>query len=138
MTRKLSLFLVLAMAISSISALAATQPNVKTLTGTLTCLACDLKKLKGVNSECEAYGHKHCLRLDNDKYVNFLVNDHAEALIRGGGRHDTRVTVTGIYDANSRTIDVQSYVIDGIETTWCEKHGQMDICGDTKAGKPKS
>lgn len=138
MIRKISVFLVLAMATLSIAASAASQKNVKTLTGTLTCLACDLKKLKGTNSECEAYGHKHCLRLDNDRYVNFLENDHSEALIKGGGRHDTRVKVTGIYDSNSRTIDVETYVIDGIKTTWCEKHGQMDICGDKKTGAAKN
>ena len=136
--RKISVFVVLAIAALSGVASANSQKKVKTFSGTLTCLACDLKKLEGTNSECEAYGHKHCLRLDNDKYINFLENDHSEALIKGGGRHDTRVTVTGIYNSNSHTVDVQSYVIDGINTVWCEKHRQMDICGDTKSGESKN
>jgi hypothetical protein len=138
MNRKISMSLMLAMTVLSVSVSAGSKAKVKTLTGTLTCLACDLKKLAGTNSECEAYGHKHCLRLDNDKYVNFLENDHSEALIKGGGRHDTRATVTGIYDSKSRTMDVQSYVIDGITTAWCEKHGQMDTCGDKIQGTAKN
>lgn len=132
MMRKITVLLALVMAAHSAAAQPAGQKKVRTFTGTLTCLACDLKKLEGTNSECDAYGHKHCLRLDNDRYINFLENDHSEVLVKGGGRHDTRITVTGIYDSNSRTIDVQSYVIDGIKTTWCEKHQQMDICSDKK------
>jgi hypothetical protein len=132
--RKISVFSVLAIAALSGAASANSQKNVKTFTGTHTCLACDLKKLEGTNSECEAYGHKHCLRLDNGKYINFLENDHSEALIKGGGRHNTRITVTGIYDSKSHTMDIHNYVIDGIKTVWCEKHHQMDICGDTQSG----
>ena len=138
MIRRIAVFLVLAITALSVAASAASQKNTKTFTGTLTCLACDLKKLEGTNSECEAYGHRHSLRLDNGKYVNFLENDHSEALLKGGGRHNTRIQVTGIYDSKSHTIDVHDYVIDNIQTVWCEKHGQMDICGDTKSGESKN
>lgn len=136
--RRISLSLVLLITALSVAASAASQKKVRTFTGTHTCLACDLKKLEGTNSECEAYGHKHCLRLDNGKYINFLENDHSEALIKGGGRHNTRITVTGIYNSNSHTIDVQSYVIDGIETVWCEKHHQMDICANARPSESKN
>jgi hypothetical protein len=138
MMHRISVTLVLVIAALNVTASAASKKNAKTFTGTHTCLACDLKKLEGTNSECEAYGHKHCLRLDNGKYINFLENDHSEALIKGGGRHNTRITVTGIYNSNSHTIDIQSYVIDGIKTEWCEKHHQMDICASTKSGESKN
>ena len=138
MIRKTTVLLVLAIAALSVAASAASQKNVKTFTGTLTCLACDLKKLEGINSECEVYGHRHSLRLDNGKYINFLENDHSEALLKGGGRHNTKVQVTGVYDSKSHTIDINSYVIDGINTVWCEKHGQMDTCGNPKPAESKN
>jgi hypothetical protein len=138
MIRKISLFLVVAMAVFAVVASAARGKNLTTYKGTLTCLACDLKKGVGLNSECEVYGHRHSLRLDNGKYIYFLENDHSEALVKGGGRHDTRIQVTGVYDPNSHTIDVESYVIDGIKTSWCDEHSRMDMCGDKKAGESEN
>jgi hypothetical protein len=105
----------------------------KTLEGKLTCLACDLKGLAGVNAQCETFGHRHSLRLDNGEYVYFLENDHSENLIKGGGRHDAQVKVTGIYNKKSHTIDIESYEIDGLTTAWCDGHKQMDMCGCEKA-----
>lgn len=138
MIRRIAVFSVLAIAALSVAASAASQKNTKTFTGTLTCLACDLKKSEGTNSECEGYGHRHSLRQDNGQYVNFLENDHSDALLKGGGRHNTVATVTGVYYSEAQTIDVHDYVIDGIRTAWCEKHGQMDICGNTKSGESKN
>ncbi len=137
MIRKTAFFLTLALAIIAASASAdnRTDVKVKTISGTLTCLACDLKGYEGINSQCEALGHHHCVRKANGDYVNFLQNDHSEALIAGGGRHNTEIKVTGIYHNQSHTIDVESYEIDGIKTTWCDAHNRMDMCGDPKAVK---
>ncbi len=100
----------------------------KEFTGTWTCLACDLKKLDGVRAQCEDFGHKHCLRLSDGRYIQFLENDHSIDLIKGGGRHDVELTVRGIYNSKARVIDVESYTIDGVTTTWCAEHGRMDQC----------
>jgi len=137
--RKTVLFLALALFGFSITASAGywNDNEQKTLTGTLTCLACDLKNLAGTNSQCEVFGHRHSLRLNNGDYVYFLENDHSEALIQGGGRHDTKVKVTGIYNKKSHTIDVQSYEIDGVVTEWCDSHKRMDMCGHEMAHKDK-
>ena len=106
----------------------------KILTGTWTCLNCDLKGLDGSSrTQCEDLGHRHCLRLDNGKYVFFLDNDHAAALIKGGGRHDVRMTVKGIYYPDAHTIAVQSYVIDGRTTSWSEEHQRMEMQEDPSA-----
>jgi hypothetical protein len=106
----------------------------KTFTGTWTCLACDMKGHDGsVRAQCEELGHRHCLRLDNGDYVFFLENDHSLELIKGGGRHEARVTVKGTYFKKARTIDVQSYTIDGRNTAWCPEHSRMDLCLDNTA-----
>jgi hypothetical protein len=114
----------------------AQQPQsgvIKTFKGTWTCLACDLKGLDGsVRAQCEDLGHKHCLRLDNGNYVFFLENDHSLDLIKGGGRHNTRMSVTGKYFPKAHVLDVQSYVIDDITTAWCPVHQKMDMCSDAK------
>ena len=140
MIRKTVLLLMLSIVILGVTASADNwnDNKLKTYTGTLTCLACDLKKLAGTNSQCETFGHRHSLRLDNGNYIYFLENDHSEDLVKGGGRHDTRITVTGIYNKKSHTIDVQSYEIDGIKTEWCRGHERMDMCGTKKVKKVKS
>jgi len=112
-------------------ALAQPKTEQRTFTGTWTCLNCDLAGLDGsVRTQCEDLGHRHCLRLDNGKYLFFLDNDHATALIKGGGRHETRITVKGTYYPDAHTVDVQSYVIDGKTTSWNAEHKQMEIRND--------
>ncbi len=106
--------------------------KLRTYKGTWTCLACDLKKLNDDNAQCEVFGHKHALRLADGKYVNFLENDHSVELIKGGGRHQTQIEVTGYFDSNSRTLDVVKYEIDGMVTEWCPEHSRMDLCMETK------
>lgn len=138
MIRKTSLFFVLALVSIVAIASAGNGKNLKTFTGILTCLACDLKHLEGTNSQCEVFGHRHSLRLDNGEYIYFLENDHSETLIKGGGRHDTRIKVTGIYNKKAHTIDVQNYEIDGVKTEWCKVHERMDMCGDKAAASTES
>jgi hypothetical protein len=107
------------------------KSEIKTFTGTWTCLNCSLAGLVNrPTAECEDLGHRHCLRLDNGKFLFFLDNDRAKALIQGGGRPEMKMSVTGIYYPNANTIDVHTYVIDGKTTSWCAEHTQMDLCND--------
>lgn len=118
------------------TAVAVAQKNSeqKTFTGTWTCLNCDLKGLDGSSrTQCEDLGHRHCLRLDNGKYLFFLDNDHATALIKGGGRHETRMSVKGTYYHDAHTIDVQSYVIDGRTTSWSAERQRMELRNDSSS-----
>jgi len=113
---------------TALTVTATTSSKVRTFTGTYTCLVCDLQKSEGAHGQCDQFGHTYCLRLDNGRYIMFLHNDHAEDLVKGGGRTNFRMTVTGIYDMQSHTIDVQNYVIDGVKSTWCAEHKRMDNC----------
>jgi hypothetical protein len=100
----------------------------KTFTGTWTCLNCSLAGLVNrPTTECEDLGHRHCLRLDNGKYLFFLDNDRGKALIQGGGRPEMKMTVKGAYYPSAQTIDVHSYVIDGKTTSWSEEHQRMEM-----------
>ncbi len=102
--------------------------DLKILKGTWTCPLCDAKGLKGEIAECEDLGHKHALRLSDGAYVAFVENARSEALVTGGGRHNVKIEVCGLYDSSNRKIDVDGYAIDGIWTTWCDAHGRMDMC----------
>jgi hypothetical protein len=117
-------------------AVAQQQAEPKSFTGTWTCLNCDLAGRDGSSrTQCEDLGHRHCLRLNNGKYLFFLDNDHATALIKGGGRHEVRMSVTGTYFPNAHTIDVQSYVIDGRTTSWNEEHQKMEMHSDPSGNR---
>ena len=114
------------------AAVAQQRAEQKTFTGVWTCLNCDLKGLDGSSRKnCEDLGHRHCLRLSSGKYVFFLDNDHATALIKGGGRHDMPLTVKGTYYPDAHTIAVESYVIDGRITSWSEEHQRMEMQEDS-------
>jgi hypothetical protein len=108
----------------------------KTFTGTWTCLNCSLAGLVNrPQAECEDLGHRHCLRLDNGKYLFFLDNDRGKALIQGGGRRDVKMAVKGTFYSAAQTIDVQSYVIDGITTSWNEEHQKMEMQDNPSADR---
>jgi hypothetical protein len=127
----LSIFILPAVLLLAAGGIAGGKPAVKDLKilkGTWTCPICDAKGLKGGKAECEDLGHKHALRLDDGKYVTFVENARSEALVVGGGRHNTRVEVCGLYDPSTHVIDLDSFEIDGIWSTWCEKDGRMDMC----------
>ncbi len=100
----------------------------RTFTGTWTCLNCSLAGLVNrPQAECEDLGHRHCLHLDNGKFLFFLDNNRGKDLIQGGGRRDVKMTVKGTFYPAAQTIDVQSYVIDGITTSWNEEHQKMEM-----------
>ncbi len=112
-------------------AVAQQKTEQKTFTGTWTCLNCSLAGLVNrPQSECEDLGHRHCLRLDNGKFLFFLDNNRGKDLIQGGGRRDVKMTVKGTFYPAAQTIDVQSYVIDGITTSWNEEHQKMEMQND--------
>ena len=106
----------------------------RTLTGTWTCLACELKGLDGSDAKlCEDAGHKHCLRLDNGNYVYFLENERSSDILKGGRRHNVRMTVKGTYYPKAHTIDVQSYIIDGRTTAWNDVSKKMEMLPESSA-----
>ena len=125
--RKIQFSLLLVLALCAV-AFAQQLGEKRALTGTWTCLSCDLKGLDGSDhKQCEDAGHKHCLKLDNGNYVFFLENDRSADIIKGGRKHDVRITVEGTYYPKAHTIDVQSYTIDGRKTAWCDTHHRMDM-----------
>ena len=82
----------------------------------------------GEKAECEDLGHKHALKLDDGTYIAFVENARSEALVVGGGRYNTRIEVCGLYDSSTHVIDLESFEIDGIWSTWCDSDGRMDMC----------
>ncbi len=128
MTRRLLTLTTVALVLAVGSAvLGQTINKVRTFKGTYTCIACDFKKTNGAHSQCDIYGHSFGLRLSDGSCVHFLRNDHSVDLLKGGGRSDFEITVSGVYDRNARTIDVQKYSIDGIETAWSPDHQKMEM-----------
>lgn len=114
------------------SVLVASPRTTHTFIGTYLCISCDLEKTAGLNAQCETFGHHHGIKLSNGRYIYLLENDHSADLIKGGGRENFPIQVTGYYDRFARTLDVQKYKIDGIESTWCQEHHRMDPCSSHK------
>jgi hypothetical protein len=127
-TKRLITAVAVIIALSTVANAGNTQRSVQTLTGTYVCLVCELEKVEGARCQCDVYGHQYCLRLGDGRYVTFLPNDHGVDLIKGGGRKNFTMKVTGLYNPQSRTIDVHSYVIDGIKTMWNAEHARMEMC----------
>jgi hypothetical protein len=126
-TKRLLAVVAAALMLTTAASAGNTQRHQRTLSGTYVCLTCEMEKIEGARCQCDVYGHHYCLRLDDGRYVSFLPNDHSMDLIKGGGRKDFRMKVTGLYNPQSRSIDVQSYEIDGIKTVWNAKDGQMEM-----------
>ena len=110
----------------AVSVLGQTPNHVRTITGTYVCIACDLEKNIGAHSQCSIYGHNYGIRLADGSYIHLLANDHSVDLVKGGGRINFPISVNGIYDRAARTIDVQKYSIDGIQTSWSEASHKME------------
>ncbi len=123
--RQLVVFIALALLLVS-SVLGQTPNRVRTITGTYVCISCDLEKSIGAHSQCSVYGHNYGIKLTDGSYIHILANDHSVDLVKGGGRKNFPITVTGLYDRASRTIDVQKYSIDGVQTTWSDASGKME------------
>lgn len=80
-----------------------------TLSGTLSCLGCDLKKAHGAGAQCSIYGHKHSLKTGNGKYYTFLENAKSEPLIKGEEMHGKKVRVHGALFPGTQVIEVMNY-----------------------------
>ncbi len=98
-----------------------------TLKGTLVCLGCSLKK-DGANSECSTFGHKHALKTEDGKFINFLENKFAADLIKGEKYSNKQVEVHGVYFANANSLDVENFSVDSKKKTWCGHCSSMDSC----------
>ena len=96
--------------------------------GTLVCLGCDLKQAEGARAACKVYGHKHALKTEDGKYVNFLENQYSEDLLKGEKYHNQKMKVSGVYYADANTLDVKSFQVDGKTKAWCGHCKAMDGC----------
>lgn len=85
-----------------------------------------IKKYEGANSQCIDYGHTHSLRTSDGKYINFLPNKFADALLKGDMYHNKKVSVSGVYHTSANMLDVESYTFEGSKKTWCDKCQTMD------------
>ncbi len=97
--------------------------------GTLVCLGCDLKQAEGAHAACTAYGHRHALKTEDGKYINFLENQYSEDLLKGEKYHNQKMKVSGVYYADANTLDVKSFQVDGKTMSWCDHCKAMDGCG---------
>lgn len=125
--RRLLIALPILLVVSTV-ALAAPGKEFKSFKGTWMCPECVALKQVDTPEVCEAKGHKHALKLDDGQMVTFVESPRAAALVHGGGREKAKIEVYGFYDMAARTLDVETYRIDGIWSSWCENHGRMDPC----------
>lgn len=100
-----------------------------TISGTLVCLGCDLKKADGARAACSVYGHKHALKTADGRYINLLENQYSDALVNGDKYHNKAIKVAGTMFANSNTMDVRTFTVDGKTSGWCGGCKTMDGCG---------
>jgi hypothetical protein len=108
------------------SVLGQSTDRLRTFTGTYTCIDCNLTKTIGAHSQCDIYGHNYGIKLSDGTFLHLLRNDHSAELVKGGGRSNFTISITGIYDRKARTIDVQKYSIDGVETAWSQETHRME------------
>ena len=78
-----------------------------TITGTVVCLGCTLKKKEGANAACAVYGHKHGLATSGGELYSFLENENSEELINGEKYGMKKVEITGKVFENAHIIDVE-------------------------------
>jgi hypothetical protein len=133
MIRKTLLLSLAVLMVSSVMVFADGPKAIKTgkqadFEGTLVCLGCDLKQAEGARAACKAYGHKHALKTDDGKYVNFLENRYSEDLLKGEKYHNQKMKVSGVYYAGAKTLDVKSFQVDGKTKAWCGHCKAMDGC----------
>lgn len=141
MIKRLSLLLTMAILLASASIIAETKGKAdtkkgeyKTFTGTLVCQGCDLKKNDGVRAACSVYGHKHALKTDDGKHINFLENEYSHDLVNGEKYHNQKMNISGNYYAGANLIDVDNFTVDNKKKSWCDHCQAMDGCMAGKKG----
>lgn len=133
--RKLLIALPILLLIGAV-AIAAPAKEFRNFNGTWMCPECAAMKQVDSPGQCEAKGHRHALKLDGGQMLTFLDSPRAATLIHGGGRDKVKIQVCGLYDGDTKTLDVDAYRIDDVWSTWCGGHGRMDSCRST--GEPGS
>ena len=114
------------------TAKSSTKAELVTLKGTLECLGCDLKS-QAARASCSVYGHKHALKTEDGRYINFLENKYSDALIKGEKMHGKKLEVHGTYFANANLLDVEAYESeDNRKISWCSHCKAMDACSASK------
>ena len=106
----------------------------KTFSGTLVCQGCDLKKNEGARAACNVYGHKHALKTDDGKYINFLENKFSEDLVNGEKYQNRKIKINGNYYASANMIDIDNFTVDEKMKSWCDHCQAMDGCMAGKKG----
>ena len=99
--------------------------------GTLVCQGCSLKA-DGARAACSEYGHKHALKTEDEKYVNFLENQYSADLLQGEKYHNKKMTVHGRYFAKANVLDVEWFEVEGKKKSWCGHCKSMDSCANMK------
>ena len=109
--KKASIAVILAFVVAliavSLNAADKREPKAVTLTGTLICMGCALKKAYSANAQCSIYGHQHALKTAKGKIYTFLPNDKSKDLIAGKAEKSAKITVTGTIFPQSQIIDVK-------------------------------
>jgi len=141
MFKKLALMLTMAVLLASASIIAETKVKAdtkageyKTFEGTLVCQGCDLKKNEGARAACSVYGHKHALKTDDGKHINFLENKFSEDLVNGKKYQNRKMKISGNYYASANLIDVDNFTVDNKKKSWCDHCQAMDGCMAGKKG----
>jgi len=96
--------------------------------GTLVCLGCDLKMTEGAHAACKTYGHKHALKTEDGRYINFLENQYSEDLLKSEKYQGKKIEAEGTFFANADMLDVHSFTVDGKKMGWCQSCKKMDSC----------
>lgn len=98
----------------------AVQPVV--VTGTIDCMACNLKHLAGAKAECSIYGHDHSLKVQQvtiagskptnvpqGTWYHILPNDNSKSLIQDETYHGKEVTINGKLYAGANLLEVDTF-----------------------------
>jgi len=133
MLRKTAIFIVVLMLLGTASLFAEKgQPTKKSkkvdLEGKLVCLGCDLKKAENARAECSVFGHKHVLKTDEGKYINFLENKFSKDLINGEKYNGKHIKIHGTYHESANLIDVETFAADDKTLKWCNHCEVMGSC----------
>ena len=125
-----SLFTLVILLIATATLMAAGDIRAKSaeFEGTLICQVCELKQAEGARAACKAYGHRHTLKTDDGRFINFLENKYSTDLINDAKFHNAKVKVSGNYYTKNNLLDVELFQMDGKKSSWCEGHGTMDGC----------
>jgi len=92
------------------------------ITGTIDCMACNLKHSAGARAECKIYGHDHSLKVQQvttvegnpinvpqDTWYHILPNDNSKALVKEETYHGKKVQISGKLYAGANLIEVDTF-----------------------------